>query len=100
MGGDDRPICRACALEATHVHLLVGPVHQPIGKFVGRLKGTSSSAVVRPQANHGRKRVWTGGYWKVFLFDHGAACAVADYIEAHNTRRALPKAPYPWITPI
>ncbi len=100
VGGDDRPLCHACAIESTHAHLLVGPVHQPIGKFVGRLKGTSSSAILRLSNNAGRNRVWTAGYWKVFLFDDEAVHAVAHYIEAHNTRRERPEAPYPRITPI
>lgn len=92
--------CHACAIEPAHVHLLLGPVGEPIGTFVGRLKGASSSAVLRRPGNHGHKRIWTAGYWKVFLFEDEAVYAVAEYIEAHNTRRGLPPAPFPWITPI
>ncbi len=89
----------ACAIEPTHVHLLVGPVREDIGRFVGRLKGTSSSAVLQHPANRDRTRVWTAGYWKVFLFDDDALPPVAAYIERHNTRRGLPVAPHPWLTP-
>ncbi len=92
--------CHACAIEPAHVHLLFGPVGEPIGTFVGRLKGASSSAVLRRPGNHGRERIWTAGYWKVFLFEDEAVSAVAEYIEAHNTRRGLPAAPFPWITPL
>ncbi|MCH8150883.1 MAG: transposase [Planctomycetes bacterium] len=92
--------CHAAAIEPTHVHLLFGPVGEPIGTFVGQLKGASSSAVLRRPGNHGRKRIWTAGYWKVFLFEDETVDAVAEYIEAHNTRRGLPAIPFPWITPI
>ena len=92
--------CHACAIESAHVHLLLGPVGEPIGTFVGRLKGASSSAALRRPDNHGRKRIWTAGYWKAFLFEDEAVHAVAEYIEAHNTRRGLPAAPFPWISPV
>ncbi len=98
-GSGHRVVCHACAIEPAHEHVLFGPVGEPIGTFVSRLKGASSSAVLRRPGNHGRKRIWTAGYWKVFLFDDEAVFAVAQYIEAHNTRRGLPAAPFPWITP-
>ena len=60
-----KPSVFAAAIEPTHVHLLLGPVAENLGKCVGRIKGTSSSAVLQMFAD-GRERVGTGGYWKVF----------------------------------
>ena len=90
----------ACAIESNHVHLLIGPVHEPIGRFAGRLKGTTSSALLKHPDNWGRQRTWTAGYWKVFLFDLDAMRAVANYIETHNTRRGLPASPFDWLQPL
>jgi hypothetical protein len=94
------PAAHACAIEPTHVHLLVGPVRENIDRFVGRLKGTSSSALMKHPSNRGRSNNWTTGYWKVFVFDVTAMHAVARYIESHNERRGLPIAPYHWLQPI
>jgi REP element-mobilizing transposase RayT len=96
----ERVRAMACAVEPTHVHLLTGPVHEDIGRFVGRLKGTTSGALVKHPDNWGRTRIWTAGYWKVFLFDADALPTVAGYIESHNTRRGLTASRFDWLTPI
>ena len=94
-----KPPCYAAAIEPTHVHLLLGALEENIAQFVGRLKGTSSSAALKLPHNRDRRRIWTAGYWKVFLFDESAMRAVIEYIESHNRRAALPAA-FDWITPI
>lgn len=93
----ERPNILAAAIEPTHVHLLTGPLKQDVAAFAGRLKGASSSALLKRPENADRNRVWTTGYWKVFLFDDPAVICVKDYIEQHNERRGLPSAPYDWI---
>jgi REP element-mobilizing transposase RayT len=85
-------------IETTHVHVLTGPIGQDVGKFAGRIKGASSSALLKRAENSDRNRIWTGGYWKVFLFDEFGMRCVQEYIEAHNVRRGLSPAPYPWIS--
>lgn len=89
----------ACAIEPTHVHLLVGPVREPVGRFVGRLKGASSSKLGQALTSN-RTRIWTSGYWKVFIRDCAVLHSVARYIRAHNVRRGLPSDPYDWLTPL
>jgi hypothetical protein len=89
----------AAAIEPNHVHLLVGSVWEDLDRYVGRLKGRTSSEVGALPRNADRRRVWTSGFWKVFLFDELAVAAVKQYIDAHNPRRGLPAEPYPWITP-
>jgi hypothetical protein len=98
--GKPGAMCYAAAIEPTHVHLLLGPVREDIGRFVGRLKGSSSSAARKHPANRDRRRTWASGYWKVFLFDDDAVGAVADYVAAHNTRRGLAAARLAWVTPL
>jgi hypothetical protein len=97
--GPPHPPAWAAAIEPNHVHLLVGPVAEDIARYAGRLKGRTSSAVGDLPANASRRRVWTSGYWKVFLFDEEGVVAVKQYIDAHNLRRGLPAEPFPWITP-
>lgn len=98
--GKPGSICYAAAIEDNHVHLLLGPLSEDIGKYVGRLKGRTSSVMRKLPANADRKRIWTAGYWKVFLFDDEAVTAVARYIGQHNVRRGLPATPYDWVTPL
>ena len=88
----------AAAIEPTHVHLLTAVPREKFGAFVGRLKGTSSSAVLAEFP--GRTRTWAGGYWKVYLFDTIGIEAVMEYIDAHNERKRLPSKPYDWISPL
>lgn len=94
------PCVYAAAIEANHVHLLLGPLEELIAVVAGRLKGRTSSDVLALESNRGRERTWTAKYWKVFLFDALALDAVKKYIEEHNLRRGLPAAPYPWICPV
>lgn len=76
------------AIERTHVHLLFGPLSTPIGEVVGRIKSRTSSALLKLPTNQDRRRIWSTGYWKVFLFDDNAIAQVARYIDAHGGRRA------------
>lgn len=94
--GKPGAMCVAAAVEPTHVHLLIGPVQENIGRFVGRLKGKSSSAARGHPENWDRRRIWGTGYWKVFLFDDEAVEAVAEYVIAHNRRRGLADVPFEW----
>jgi REP element-mobilizing transposase RayT len=96
----DQPRVYAAAIEPTHVHLLFGPVVEPVGTLAGRLKGKSSSAVLALTQNQGRQRTWTAKYWKVFLFDELTLAAVQRYIEDHNVRRGMAAAPFSWIRPL
>ena len=96
-GPFEQPVVLAAAIEPTHIHLLTGPLKQDIAAFAGRLKGATSSALLKQSENCDRKRIWTSGYWKVFLFDEPAVICVKDYIERHNERRGMPSAPYDWI---
>ena len=95
----EQPRVIAAAIEPTHVHLLTGPLKQDVAAFVGRLKGSTSSALLRRPENAGGTRTWTSGYWKVFFFDHRAVPTVQNYIEEHNQRRGLPAAPWDWVRP-
>ncbi len=90
----------AAAIEPTHVHLLAGPITEDVGRFAGRLKGMTSSAVLGVPGNGRRKRTWTSGYWKVFLYDLESMVAVKSYIDDHNLRRGLPAEPFDWLTPL
>lgn len=96
----DRPTVYATAIEPTHVHILLGPIGEPIGTVVGRFKGKTSSNVLKLTHNIGRERTWTAKYWKVFLFAMLVLEAVKNYVDEHNVRRGMPAAPYPWICPI
>jgi len=93
------PRCLAAAIEANHVHLLIGPCEENIDRFAGRLKGRTSSELKKLPVNTQRQKIWTEGYWKVFLFDEEAVRAVRRYIEAHNERSNPAPSPYEWIVP-
>jgi hypothetical protein len=90
----------AKVLRADEIDIVAGALGEDIGRFVGRLKGSSSSAARKHPANRDRRRTWASGYWKVFLFDDDAVGAVADYVAAHNTRRGLAAARLAWVTPL
>ena len=100
VGEPPAPPAWAVTIESNHMHLLVGPVEEDLKQFAGRIKGRTSSEVGAMAKNRDRERVWTSGYWKVFLYDAEAVRAVKDYIDAHNIRRGLPAEPYSWIKPI
>ena len=88
----------AAALEKQHVHLLLAANAESVSHVVGRIKGKSSSRIGKADGNPGQ-RVWTAGFWRVFLFDAAAVRATRNYITHHNIRRGMPPDPFNWITP-
>ena len=88
----------AAALEKQHVHLLLAANAEPVSRFVGRAKGKSSSRIGLADGDPGQ-RVWTGGFWRVFLFDWPVVRAARNYIVNHNIRRGMAADPFDWITP-
>lgn len=95
---DQIPI-HAFAIEKNHAHLLLGKMDTSIDQVVGRVKSRTSSQLIKLGSEQDRKRTWTSGYWKVFIFDSPIVPAVQQYIENHNIRRGLSGAPFPWIRP-
>jgi REP element-mobilizing transposase RayT len=89
----------AGAIERTHVHLLLDPADFEIDRLIGRIKGRTSSAVIHRGSERWRTRTWTTGFWKVFVFDVTAIPDIQNYIEDHNLRRRLARAPFGWIRP-
>ncbi len=90
----------ALAVERTHVHMLIAPPPRKVGGVVGRVKGTSSSALRKLPGNRARRRIWTTGYWKAFLYDDAAVRAVQDYIEQHNVRRGFGRRRFDFVGPV
>ncbi|MHB1767040.1 MAG: transposase [Phycisphaerae bacterium] len=88
----------AAALEKQHVHLLLAANAESVSRVVGRIKGKSSSRIGTADGNPGQ-RVWTAGFWRVFLFDSNAVQVARNYITNHNTRRGMAPDPFNWITP-
>ena len=95
-----KPQCHAAAIEDTHIHLLLGPVQEDLERYIGRLKGATSSALKKLPQNKTRTHHWTAKFWRVFLFDPRSLTPVRNYITNHNRRRGISPDPYDWITPL
>jgi REP element-mobilizing transposase RayT len=95
---EGRVAAYASAIERTHTHLLLSNCDSDIDKVIGRIKGKTSSAVIKNGSEPWRERTWTTGFWKVFVYDVTTLPHIQVYIENHNKRRGLSPAPYPWIT--
>jgi REP element-mobilizing transposase RayT len=95
-----KPNCHAAAIESNHFHLLLSPLEEDLDRYIGRLKGKSSSTLKKLPDNHSRQHLWTAKFWRVFLYDPEATLAVRHYITTHNRRQNLPEDPYPFISPL
>jgi hypothetical protein len=95
------PICSAYALaiEPTHLHLLIGPLSEPLHATVGRFKGVSSSLIGALPQNTARRRTWTADFWRVFLYDQEGLRTVYNYVINHNLRAGRPAHPWPFTCP-
>ncbi len=93
-----KPTCLAAGIEDNHVHLLLGPLEEDLDRYVGRLKGQTSSVLKRLPGNGSRTHIWTAKFWRVFLYDNLALQTVRSYIINHNIRRGMRADPYPWVT--
>lgn len=81
----------ALAVESWHVHLVTGPLTQPIGDVSKAIK----LAVLH--GLHLGRPVWTDGYDKRWCFDTQTLAARIRYVENHNTKRGLPAKRWPGI---
>ena len=89
----------AVAVEPTHMHLLFSSLQYNIDNVVGRIKSQTSSMLLEMRGNPEVRRIWTNGYWRVFLFDAEGVAAVQDYVEEHNERRGMARSPHAWLRP-
>jgi REP element-mobilizing transposase RayT len=89
----------AAAIEQTHVHLLFSSLRYNVNDVVGRIKSQTSSILLESRGQPEVRRIWTNGFWKVFLFDAEGVAAVQNYVEEHNERRGMARSPYVWLRP-
>jgi len=80
--------------------LAPSPLEENLDRYIGRLKGATSSALNKLPQNKSRTHNWAAKFWRVFLFDNRSLPPVRNYITHHNTRRRIPPNPFDWITPL
>lgn len=117
----------AATIRATHVHLVLAPVHENLDNVIARLKrrsagvvlarrralaasGDSAGTAVQPAGTAGLysrailarrhpvpRHLWTAGKFPVFIFDERHLGNAIEYVRDHNRRLGLPPDPYDWI---
>jgi REP element-mobilizing transposase RayT len=111
----------AATIQATHVHLVFGPLNEDIKKVISRFKYRSSVAVLRHRRNvHSMTRpagtaglysravsarsvpksLWTAGRFPVFIFNDLHLGNAVEYVRDHNRQIGLAADPYDWIDPL
>jgi len=92
----------AAAIQATHTHVVLGPLIDPIATVVARFKRPSAAAVLGARRCRGvetPKSLWTRSRFVRFLFDEDHVRHAVQYVREHNQRAGLPADPYRWVTP-
>ena len=89
----------AAAVEPTHVHLLFSALQYNVDDVAGRIKSQTSSMLLESRGQPEVRRIWTNGFWRVFLFDAEGVAGVQNYVEEHNERRGMPRSPHAWLRP-
>jgi hypothetical protein len=92
-------IAHAVAIENSHVHLLIGRLTEPLDPTVGRIKGVSSSLILKLPRQTEHRRTWTASFWHTHLYRTATVAEVQAYITEHNLRRGLPAHPFAWLKP-
>lgn len=75
-----------------HVHVLILRSKYRIEYLVNQLKGSATRALGLKQTP------WDRGCWKVFITDHEALLAAANYIQANTTSTGLHPQSWDFIT--
>lgn len=86
----------AAGIESTHMHLLIPYSGREIDKTAKWIADQTTKAVHRQTDYQGP--VWSKGKWRSFIYDKSCWLNTKDYIEQHNLRKGLPRAPYPFIS--
>ena len=84
----------ACAVMNDHVHVLVRRSGHRIEYLVNQLKGAATRALGL------RTTPWTRGGWNVFLHEHDAVVAAAEYIDANPPASHLAPQNWSFVTPL
>jgi REP element-mobilizing transposase RayT len=84
----------ACAIMNDHVYVLILRSKYRIEYLVNQLKGSATRALGLKQTP------WSRGCWKVFITDHEALWAAANYIQANTTSAGLHPQSWDFITPL
>ncbi len=77
-----------------HVHVLILRSKYRIEYLVNQLKGGATRALGLKQTP------WSRGCWKVFITDHEALWAAANYIQANPACAGLCAQSWDFITPL
>ena len=98
----------AATVQATHVHIVLAPMREDIGKVIARLKRRSTIALraISPAILAGKqgagqdgRAIWTAGRYVEFVFDERHLANLIEYVRDHNRRADLPADPFDWIQP-
>jgi hypothetical protein len=113
----------AATVQATHVHLVLAPLREPIDTVIARLKRRSAGVVIgrrralanaagTPAGTEGLysravparsvqvpRSLWTAGKSPVFIFDELHLANAIEYVRDHNRRNGMEADPYDWIDP-
>jgi hypothetical protein len=112
----------AATIQATHIHLVLGPLREPIDTVIARLKRRSAGVVIgRRRAMlegtpagtaglysravparrvHVPRSLWTAGKFPVYIFDEQHLANAIEYVRDHNRRNGMDGDPFDWIDPI
>ncbi|MCH7988238.1 MAG: hypothetical protein IID46_03705 [Planctomycetes bacterium] len=86
----------AASMESTHMHLLIPYVGRDIENTAKWIADQTTKSVHRQTDYQGP--VWCKGKWRSFIFEKSHWENTIDYIERHNVRRGLSRAPYSFIS--
>jgi hypothetical protein len=101
-------VLHACAIMATHCHVVVERHERSAERIIGHLKTRASQQLeadgLHPHVGHFRpdgKRPspWADGCWKVFLDDAGRIGVAIDYVEDNPIREGRPAQRWPFVVP-
>lgn len=112
----------AATIQATHVHLVFGPLNEDIKTAIARFKYRSAAAVLarrresrtaetadlysravsarRPSIQSVPKSLWTAGKFPVFIFNEQHLVNAIEYVRDHNRRVGMAADPFDWIDPL
>jgi hypothetical protein len=108
----------AATFQATHVHIIFGPLNEDIKTVIARFKYRSAAAVLAhrrdscpaetaglysravPARCRTPKSLWTAGRFPVFIFNELHLLNAIEYVRDHNRRDGLMPDHYDWIDPL
>jgi REP element-mobilizing transposase RayT len=89
----------ACCILPEHVHLVIGRHSRNIGRIIGHIKARATQNLNRSEIWKREGRVWSKGYWNVFLYEKKEVINAIQYVDSNPMKEGKKRQKWSFVEP-